>query len=117
MRKCYGCKNKGVHRWGKYWLCDRCHKEAMITHKDKTKNANIKILEKSKFGCGGGYYEWETGEIYICNSDMGFPLEVVLHHEVMHRILNICINPQASYNYDNISSNGEIDKFALCNKG
>ena len=113
MKKCYGCESEGLHRWGKYWLCDRCHEEAIITHKTKTETANIRILEKSKFGCGGGYYDWETGEIYICNSDMGFSLEEVLHHENMHYILNVCIDPQTSFNYDNVSSKGEIDKFVV----
>ena len=44
----------------------------------------------------------------------GFPLEVVLHHEIMHHILNVFIDPPTSYDYDNISPNGKIDRFAVC---
>ena len=111
--RCYSCNKEGAtHRWGSFWLCDGCHKIAMRTHKTK-KDVDIVIPEHSAFAHGGGCYECGSGKIYLYKSNMGFPIELILHHEIMHHVLNTCIDPPTAYDWDNISPNGEIDKFVV----
>ena len=117
IRTCSDCGMKeGTHRWGRWWLCDKCHEERLKTHKTKTGNVDIKIHKKTEFLGGPAYYMQGSGEIYFCGELRGFPLEVVLHHEIMHHILNVFIDPPTSYDYDNISPNGKIDRFAVCDE-
>lgn len=106
MERCYCCKNKGIHRWGKYWLCDKCHERHLKTHQSKDEDPTINIPEMTRFFANGWYTQGE-GKIFL--SLMDDPVEIVLNHEIMHHVLNIFIDPPTSYDLDNIPE--ELDPY------
>ena len=97
---CEGCRGEGVHRWGKYWLCDECHERFLrkTQSEDKTPTINIP-KETGRFD--GGWYTNGEGAIYLIDSSC--PPENILNHEFMHHVLNVFVSPQVSYDYDNIA--------------
>lgn len=102
MRECSCCEKEGIHRWGKYWLCDECHKRMLKTHQSKDKVPTINIPEKTAFPFAGGWYTQGKSAIYLVKSP--YNLEGVINHEVMHHVLNTFVDPPTSYDYDNIDS-------------
>ncbi len=108
MRTCNNClEAEGIHPWGRYRLCDECHKLMSETMKSKKEDPDIQVSPTSNL-MSGGYYDHSDSTINLIKTI--HKMEHVLSHETMHHVLNRFISPQVSYNYDNISGEAELEK-------
>ena len=109
---CAICKalweHKHLNKWGQIYLCDDCEKwqENRLSGKKDTR------LTISEFGdeYHPAGYDWVSGELQLRHFSGYNDLILSLSHEITHIVLGDAISIKASWQYDNISKHGELDK-------